>query len=308
MRKRNETRKFRKLRKGSKKYSTHRNKSGGGLGTFVRSFTSDGRLLEEFKKKIRDVTPLRILLDTPDGNLENSEIMDLIRVKVLELKMANNAYKVNYDRLKSFVDDNNERLSKILGSLDMQIEKRDFYLKVLEEVGRLGEAVVGDFSMGPAAAPLPPAADAHYDMTDNGAGVGDSDAGDVIKETTFDGAKASVITNRRCPTNTDKGVDQYFTCDYVTEGQKIPLNARCKFCFKSKREHTQQGQGQGQGGGSRRRRRNTRSRKNKTRRNGKCRACRCPGGCKRSTCPCYRGRSKPCCTKRCRSRGRICRC
>ena len=61
-------------------------------------------------------------------------------------------------------------------------------------------------------------------------------------------------------------------------------------------------------GGSRRRRRTTRSRKNKTRRNGKCRACRCPGGCKRSTCPCYRGRSKPCCTKRCRSRGRICRC
>lgn len=63
-----------------------------------------------------------------------------------------------------------------------------------------------------------------------------------------------------------------------------------------------------QQGGSRRRRRNTRSRKNKTRRNGKYRACRCPGGCKRSTCPCYRGRSKPCCTKRCRSRGRVCRC
>lgn len=65
-----------------------------------------------------------------------------------------------------------------------------------------------------------------------------------------------------------------------------------------------------QQGGSRRRRRNTRSRsrKNKTRRNGKCRACRCPGGCKRSTCPCYRGRSKPCCTKRCKSRGHRCRC
>ena len=63
-----------------------------------------------------------------------------------------------------------------------------------------------------------------------------------------------------------------------------------------------------QQGGSRRRRRNTRSRKNKTRRNGKCRACRCPGGCTRSTCPCYRGRSKPCCTKRCRSRGRGCKC
>ena len=68
-------------------------------------------------------------------------------------------------------------------------------------------------------------------------------------------------------------------------------------------EMTQQ---QSQQGGSRRRRRTTR--KNKTRRNGKCRACRCPSGCKRSTCPCYRGRSKPCCTKRCRSRGRICRC
>ena len=61
-----------------------------------------------------------------------------------------------------------------------------------------------------------------------------------------------------------------------------------------------------QQGGSRRRRRTTR--KNKTRRNGKCRACRCPGGCTRSTCPCYRGRSKPCCTKRCRSRGHGCKC
>ena len=67
---------------------------------------------------------------------------------------------------------------------------------------------------------------------------------------------------------------------------------------------------QQQQGGSRRRRRTTRarSRKNKTKRNGKCRACNCPGGCTRSTCPCYRGRSKPCCTKRCKSRGRRCRC
>ena len=64
-----------------------------------------------------------------------------------------------------------------------------------------------------------------------------------------------------------------------------------------------------QSGGSRRRR-NTRSRKNKTRRSkhGKLRACRCPGGCKPSTCPCYRGRSKPCCTRKCKSRGHTCRC
>ena len=69
-------------------------------------------------------------------------------------------------------------------------------------------------------------------------------------------------------------------------------------------------QQQQQQGGSRRRRRTTRSRsrKNKTKRNGKCRACKCIGGCTRSTCPCYRGRSKPCCTKRCKSRGRGCKC
>ena len=67
-------------------------------------------------------------------------------------------------------------------------------------------------------------------------------------------------------------------------------------------------QQQSQQGGSRRRRTTrSRSRKNKTRRNGKLRACRCPGGCKPSTCPCYRGRSKPCCTKRCKSRSRRCR-
>lgn len=66
---------------------------------------------------------------------------------------------------------------------------------------------------------------------------------------------------------------------------------------------------QSQQGGSRRRRSTrSRSRKNKTRRNGKCRACKCVDGCSRSTCPCYRGRSKPCCTKRCRSRGRRCKC
>lgn len=62
-----------------------------------------------------------------------------------------------------------------------------------------------------------------------------------------------------------------------------------------------------QQGGSRKRR-NTRSRKNKTKRNGKKRACKCPGGCKPSTCPCYRKNSKPCCTKRCKTRGNGCKC
>lgn len=65
----------------------------------------------------------------------------------------------------------------------------------------------------------------------------------------------------------------------------------------------------GQSGGSRRRRRGSKRRRSsgsrKTRRHGKRRACRCPGGCKRSTCPCHKGK-KRCCTKRCRSRG--CRC
>ena len=64
-----------------------------------------------------------------------------------------------------------------------------------------------------------------------------------------------------------------------------------------------------QSGGSRRRKHSTRRRRSsgsrKTRSRGCKRACRCPGGCKRSTCPCCKG-SKSCCTKRCRSRG--CRC
>jgi hypothetical protein len=64
-----------------------------------------------------------------------------------------------------------------------------------------------------------------------------------------------------------------------------------------------------QTGGSRRRKHGTKRRRSsasrKTRRHGRRRACRCPGGCTRSTCPCYKG-SKRCCTKRCRSRG--CRC
>ena len=66
------------------------------------------------------------------------------------------------------------------------------------------------------------------------------------------------------------------------------------------------------GGGSRRRRRSTkklhrkRSGTRKVRGHGRKRSCRCPGGCTRSTCPCYRGRSKPCCTKRCHKRG--CKC
>lgn len=64
-----------------------------------------------------------------------------------------------------------------------------------------------------------------------------------------------------------------------------------------------------QSGGSRRRKRGSKRRRSsgsrKTRRHGRRRACRCPGGCKRSTCPCHKGK-KRCCTKRCRSRG--CRC
>ena len=66
------------------------------------------------------------------------------------------------------------------------------------------------------------------------------------------------------------------------------------------------------GGGSRRRRRSTkklhrkRSGTRKVRGHGRKHSCHCPGGCTRSTCPCYRGRSKPCCTKRCHNRG--CKC
>lgn len=311
MRKRNETRKFKKIRKGSKNYSTHRNKSGGTLGTFARSLTSDGRLLEEFKTKIRNVLEFQLLLDDVNNSMPE---------KTRGLTHAANNTIVNttpaYKTLKTFVDNNKQNLKRILGS-NMTIQKKEFYNQVLAEVSinRVGNAVVGDYSMNPNTSsslplsppspPAPPTADADDDMSDKGAGVGDkgdADTGDVIENITIDDAKVYKITNRRCPTDTDEGKPRYFTCDYVTEGQEITDVARCKFCFKSKREHIQQGQG----GGSRRRRRTTR--KNKTRRNGKCRACKCPGGCKRSTCPCYRGRSKPCCTKRCRSRGRVCRC
>ena len=62
------------------------------------------------------------------------------------------------------------------------------------------------------------------------------------------------------------------------------------------------------GGRSRRRkntRRHRRSGTRKTRSCGRKRACKCPGGCKRSTCPCCTGK-RFCCTKRCRGRG--CRC
>lgn len=62
------------------------------------------------------------------------------------------------------------------------------------------------------------------------------------------------------------------------------------------------------GGGTRRRKHTRRNRRSGTRKAGSCgrkRACKCPGGCKRSTCPCCTGK-RFCCTKRCRSRG--CRC
>lgn len=63
-----------------------------------------------------------------------------------------------------------------------------------------------------------------------------------------------------------------------------------------------------QGGGTRRRkhtRRHRRSGTRKTRGHGRKRACICPGGCKRSTCPCCTGK-RFCCTKRCR--GCKCKC
>jgi len=60
------------------------------------------------------------------------------------------------------------------------------------------------------------------------------------------------------------------------------------------------------GGRTRRRkhtRRHRRSGTRKTRGHGRKRACKCPGGCKRSTCPCCTGK-RFCCTKRCRG----CKC
>lgn len=294
MRKRNETRKFRKLRKGSKNYSTRRNKSGGTLGTFARSFTSDGRLLEEFKTNIRNVHEFQELLDDPNNNMFE---------KTRAITIAADTPAVNtslaYKTLKTFVENNIEDLGRVLNS-NMTIKKREFYKKVMDEVmiTRLGVGAAPPISSGP----LGPS------MDDD-----DGSEGKII--TNSDGKKVYVESSLSCGVYdqgerrlNDENDPGYFTSD-IGKGENLDDlrrldNLRCKFCFKSKRDHTQQGQG----GGSRRRRRNTRSRKNKTRRNGKCRACRCPGGCKRSTCPCYRGRSKPCCTKRCKSRGRICRC
>ncbi len=63
------------------------------------------------------------------------------------------------------------------------------------------------------------------------------------------------------------------------------------------------------GGGRTRRRKHTRRHRRsgtrKTRGHGRKRACICPGGCKRSTCPCCTGK-RFCCTKRCR--GCKCKC
>ena len=61
------------------------------------------------------------------------------------------------------------------------------------------------------------------------------------------------------------------------------------------------------GGGTRRRRHTRRAGTRKMRAHGRKRACKCPGGCKRSTCPCCTGK-RFCCTNKCRSRGRGCRC
>jgi hypothetical protein len=310
MRKRNETRKFRKLRKGSKKYSTHRNKSGGGLS---RYFTSDGRLLEEFKTKVRLIDVLGPLLDNQEYDDNDKEIAT--QPIVLALKRN----PLSLFELNEFINtgDNYKRLERILDS-DMSITRKKFYKKVLQEVPRIyspsagARAGAGDEGTPPVSFPPPPArALPPTPSRPPGPGMGDEIEGEII--TNSDGKKVYVNSSLPCGVNdqgkhylNDEEEPSYFTSD-IGKDENI-TNLRCKFCFKSKREHTQQGQGQGQGGGSRRRRRNTRSRKNKTRRNGKCRACKCPGGCKRSTCPCYRGRSKPCCTKRCRSRGRVCRC
>jgi hypothetical protein len=329
------TRKFRKLRKGSKNYSTRRNKSGGTftLGKFGRYFTSDGRLLEEFKKKIRHVSELKELLDTPDPTLEESEILNKIGLAVVDLKTRRDATNENFGLLKNFVDRNNDRLINILENMDMQIEKRAVYKKIREEVTRLGDDVVGNFSMrhDNADRALPPTPSRPPGTEDDDAGAGASATTDAKQVNNYykpyDGDKKELLTKPqdkenlrldennnvvyvnsklRCPRGNEENLPPFFTCEYVEHaiknGEILPV-AVCKVCYESKRNHIPE-----QGGGSRRRRRNTRSRKNKTRRNGKCRSCRCPGGCKRSTCPCYRGRSKPCCTKRCRSRGQGCRC
>lgn len=289
MRKRNETRKFRKLRKGSKNYSTRRNKSGGTLGTFARSFTSDGRLLEEFKTNIRNVHEFQELLDDPNNNM-------LEKKRAITIAADTPAVNTSpaYKTLKKFVDDNIEDLDRVLNS-NMTIKKREFYKKVMEEVviTRLG---VGAGATNGAAPPIssgPP-----------GPSMGDDGSeGKII--TKSDGKKIYVDSSLSCGVYdqgerrlNDENDPGYFTSD-IGKGENLDDlrrldNLRCKFCFKSKRDHKHIQQGQG--GGSRRHRRTTR--KNKTRRNGKCRACKCPGGCKRSTYPCYRGRSKPCCTKR----------
>ena len=64
-----------------------------------------------------------------------------------------------------------------------------------------------------------------------------------------------------------------------------------------------------QSGGRTRRRKHTRRHRRsgtrKTRGHGRKRACICPGGCKRSTCPCCTVK-RFCCTKRCR--GCKCKC
>jgi hypothetical protein len=316
MRKRNETRKFRKLRKGSKNYSTHMNKSGGGLGTFVRSLTSDGRLLEEFKSKIRNVPAFQLLLDDPDNTM-----LEKTRAITREADDPNVNTTLAYKSLKKFVDSNKVDLGRILNS-SMTIKKKEFYNEVLNQVMitrhgvGAGAHTHADASNGAGyegTPPLPPPGRPARSLPPTpaslpGPGMGDGGSeGEII--TNSDGKKVYVNSSLPCGVNdqgenylNDKNEPSYFTSD-IGKDEDIN-NLRCKFCFKSKKIHIEQGQG----GGSRRRRRNTRLRKNKTKRNGKCRACRCPGGCKRSTCPCYRGRSKPCCTKRCRSRGRVCRC
>jgi hypothetical protein len=293
MKKNHVTRKFRKLRKGSKKYFTHRNKSGGTLGTFARSLTADGRLLEEFKSKIRGVESFGELLDNPYNTMED---------KLVALTNSANDLHVNnskeFNDLKIFIRNNYTDLKRILEN-DTSIKRKEFYNKVIEKVHDDSSSATDSPPPIPPIPPLPPfipKREISPSMSDR--------YWKAIKNN--EGKYVYVFPNLKCPYNRSYGEPELLTLDDIDFDQPIPNYALCILCGKSKRSHilnkeTQQG-------GSRRRRRTMRSRKNKTRRNGKCRACRCPGGCKRSTCPCYRGRSKPCCTKRCRSRGHGCRC
>ncbi len=302
------TRKFRKLRKGSKNYSTHRNKSGGTLGTFARSLTADGRLLEEFKSKIRNVESFGELLDDPNNTMKE---------KLDELIKSANDPDVNnsteFSDLKIFIRSNYIDLNRILEN-DTSIKRKEFYNKVIEKVHDDSSSAT-DSPPPPLPAPAPAATDSPpppirplplLPPLIPKREISPSMSDGYWKSTkNNEGKYVYVFPNLKCRYHNSYGEHELFTLDDVDLDQPTSNYALCILCGQSKQSHILDKETQ-QGGS--RRRRTTRSRKNKTRRNGKCRSCRCPGGCKRSTCPCYRGRSKPCCTKRCRSRGHGCRC